>query len=95
MRIFNGIFADSKKDAEEEVKREISCVQNSAEEVYQGEKVPSKLGKRNRKRKSYGKDFESDESEEALDVTDDKDKDGITTFLPRHFMPLNYDSNIH
>lgn len=72
MRIFYGILADSKTDAEEEVKREISCVQ-----VYQGENGPSKLGKRNRKRKSYGKEFEHDESEEALDATDDKGKYGI------------------
>ncbi|XP_044179215.1 uncharacterized protein LOC114950465 isoform X2 [Acropora millepora] len=69
--IWGGIIQsihDSKKDAEEEVKREISCVQ-----VYQGENGPSKLGKRNRKRKSYGKEFEHDESEEELDATDDKE----------------------
>ena len=35
-----------KKIAEEEIKREISCVQ-----VYQGENGPSKLGKRNKKKK--------------------------------------------
>ena len=51
--------------------------------------MPSKLGKRNRKRKSYGKDFESDESEEALNATDDKDEDGINTFLPLCFMTLD------
>ncbi|XP_015757268.1 PREDICTED: uncharacterized protein LOC107336715 [Acropora digitifera] len=61
------VSRNSKTDAEEEVKREISCVQ-----VYQGENGPSKLRKRNRKRKSYGKEFEHDESEEALDATDDK-----------------------
>ena len=76
MRIFYGILADSKNDAEEEVKREISCVQ-----FYQGENGPSKLGKRNRKRKSYGKEFEYDESEEALDATDDKGKDGMNTIF--------------
>lgn len=76
MRIFYGILADSKTDAEEEVKREISCVQ-----VYQGENGQSKLGKRNRKRKSYGKEFEHDESEEALDATDDKGKYGIYTIF--------------
>lgn len=41
----------------------------------------SKLGKRNRKRKSYGKEFELDESEEGLDVIDDKDKNGIKMLL--------------
>lgn len=56
-------MADTKKDAEEEVKREISGVQNIVEEVCRSEKMPRKLGKRNRKRKSYGKEFESDESE--------------------------------
>ena len=82
-------MADSKKQAEEEVKRETSYVQNSVDEVYQGEKVPSKLGKRNRKRKSYGKDFESDDSEGALDATDDdKDKDGIETFFASLFITL-------
>lgn len=35
------------------------------------------MGKRNRKRKSYGKEFEYDESEEVLDVIDDKGKDGM------------------
>ena len=76
LQIFNGILADTKKDAEKEVKREISGVQNIVEEVCESEK--SKLGKR----KSYGKEFESDESEEGLDATDDKDKNGINTFLP-------------
>ena len=86
LQIFNGILADTKNDAEKEVKREISGVQNIVEEVGESEKMPSKLGKRNRKRKSYGKEVESDESEEGLDATDDKDKNGINTFLPSCFM---------
>ena len=45
-----------KKIAEEDLKRERSCVQ-----VYQGGNGPSKLGKRNRKRKSYEKEFEDDD----------------------------------
>lgn len=57
LQIFYGILADTKKDAEKEVKREISCVQNIVEEVCESEKMPSKLGKRNRKRKSYGKEM--------------------------------------
>ena len=75
-------MAGSKKDAEVEVTREISGVQD----ICQSEKMPCKLGKRNRKRKSYGKEFESDESEEGLDATDDKDENGINTFLPSCFM---------
>ena len=73
-------MADSKKDAEEEVKREITGVQNNGEGVCQSDEIPSKLGKRTRKRKSYGKEFESDESEEGLDRTDDKENDGIDLF---------------
>ena len=74
-------LADSKKDAEEEVKRKISGVQN----VSESEKMASKLGKRNRKRKSFGKEFESDESE-GLDAADDKGKKGINTTLPPYFL---------
>ena len=74
-------LADSKKDAEEEVKRKISGVQN----VSESEKMASKLGKRNRKRKSFGKEFESDESE-GLDAADDKGKKGINTSLPPYLM---------
>lgn len=83
--MFFWYLADSKKDAEQEVKREICGVENNVEEVCQSERMPSKLGKRNRKRKSYGKEFESDESEEGLDATDDKDKNGIKMLLPSCF----------
>ena len=81
LQIFHGILADSKKDAEEEVTREISGAQN----VCESEKMASKLGKRNRKRKSFGKEFESNESE-GLDAADDKGKKGINTSLPPYFL---------
>ncbi|KAJ7394578.1 hypothetical protein OS493_000395 [Desmophyllum pertusum] len=76
--IWGGIIQsihDSKKDAEEGFKREISGVQDNVEEACQSEEDASKLGKRQRKRKNFGKEFELGESEEELDATDDKDKD--------------------
>lgn len=83
-----GLLADSKKDAEEGFKREISGVQDNVEEACQSEEDGSKLGKWQRKRKNFGKEFELGESEEELDATDDKDKDGIKYSLDSYYIYL-------
>ena len=67
-------MADSKKDAEEEVNREttVATSSNSDKGIFkESERVVP--GKRQRKRKSYGKEFESGDSDEGLDMTDAKE----------------------
>ena len=74
-------MADSKKDAEEEVNREttVATSSNSGQGVLK-ESEREVPGKRQRKRKSYGKEFESEDSDEGLDITDAKE-DGIYIYI--------------
>ena len=64
--------------AEEEVHTETSGASNNDKGVFQSEgEVP---GRRQRKRKSYGKEFQLEDSDKGLDATDAKG-DGIYTFF--------------
>ena len=64
-----GLLLDSKKNAEEELDREIGNVAE-VEEVNTGDKGESNMAKRSRKRKSYGDDFEENEEQTTREETD-------------------------
>lgn len=61
---------DSKKNAEEELDREIGNV-SEMEAVNTGDKGESSMAKRSRKRKSYGDDFEENEEQTTREETDE------------------------
>lgn len=66
-----GIWLDGKKDAENQLKNEVTpsniCnVEEVSETVHEDQEL-SKKPQRKRKRKSYGKDFEEDDDKEESD----------------------------
>lgn len=63
------LHVDSKKNAEEELDREIGIV-SKMEAVHTGDKGESSTTKRSRKRKSYGDDFEENEEQTTREETD-------------------------
>lgn len=65
-----GLLLDSKKNAEEELDREVSNVAE-VEAVNTDDKGESSgMAKRSRKRKSYGDDFEENEEQTTREDTD-------------------------
>ena len=65
-----GLSLDSKKNAEEELDREIAGNVAEVEAVNTGDKRESSMEKRSRKRKSYGDDFEESEEQMTREKTD-------------------------
>ena len=63
------LHVDSKKNAVEELDREIGNV-SEMEAVNTGDKGESSMAKRSRKRKSYGDDFEENEEQTTSEETD-------------------------
>lgn len=68
-------FKDSKKDAEQAVNEEINGINDNAEEVNTCHSKGKPLGKRQRKRKNYGRDYELDQSEKETDE-DERNEEG-------------------
>ena len=64
------LHVDSKKNAEEELDREIAGIVSEMEAVHTGDKGESSTTKRNRKRKSYGDEFEENEVQTTREETD-------------------------
>lgn len=76
--IWGGIIQsihDSKKDAEQAVNEEINGINDNAEEVNTCHSKGKPLGKRQRKRKNYGRDYELDQSEKGTDE-DERNEEG-------------------
>lgn len=58
-------FKDWKKDAEQAVNEEINGINDNNEEVNACPSSGKLLGKRQRKRKNHGRDYELEQSEES------------------------------